>query len=145
MAELGLVGDGPNSYQVPTSVAAFLCSYGKKIWLEFWPETCCAVFVDQQIWLGGTPNQTNLAQAFKDKVKLQDLEKVFEPLFYYWKTERESDDEAFGSLIQRVVCLRLLKRNASFFYCEQSLCPVEVVYEGLMFFCLWWFCRVYQQ
>ncbi|MCD7465651.1 transcriptional regulatory protein [Datura stramonium] len=34
MAELGLVGDGPNSYQ---------------------------------IWLGGTPNQTSLAQTFRDK------------------------------------------------------------------------------
>ncbi|CAN4117988.1 unnamed protein product [Withania somnifera] len=47
MAELGLVGDGPNSYQ---------------------------------IWLGGTSNQTSLAKTFKDKVKVQDLEKGFEKL-----------------------------------------------------------------
>ena len=38
MAELGFVGDGPNSYQV---------------------------------WLGGTPNQTRLAAAYQDRVKLQ--------------------------------------------------------------------------
>ena len=38
MAELGFVGDGPNSYQ---------------------------------LWLGGSPNQTRLAEAFQDRVKLQ--------------------------------------------------------------------------
>ena len=38
MAELGFVGDGPNSYQ---------------------------------LWLGGTPNQTRLAEAYQDRVKLQ--------------------------------------------------------------------------
>lgn len=40
MAELGFVGDGPNSYQ---------------------------------IWLGGSPNQTRLAEAFQDRVKIQVL------------------------------------------------------------------------
>ncbi|KAI4995890.1 hypothetical protein ZWY2020_037978 [Hordeum vulgare] len=34
-----------------------------------------------QIWLGGTPNQTTLAKTFMNKVKLQDIEKVLEPLF----------------------------------------------------------------
>ncbi|CAA2979006.1 sulfite reductase 1 [ferredoxin], chloroplastic-like [Olea europaea var. sylvestris] len=67
MAELGLVGDGPNSYQ---------------------------------IWLGGTPNQTSLAKPFKDKVKLQDLEKVLEPVFYYWKHRRLSK-ESFGDFTIR--------------------------------------------
>jgi len=38
MAELGLVGDGPNSYQ---------------------------------LWLGGSPNQTRLAETFQDRVKVQ--------------------------------------------------------------------------
>ena len=38
MAELGFVGDGPNSYQ---------------------------------LWLGGSPNQTRLAESFQDRVKLQ--------------------------------------------------------------------------
>lgn len=68
MAELGLVGDGPNSYQ---------------------------------IWLGGTPNQTSIAQSFMDKVKLQDLEKVLEPLFYYWKQKRQSK-ESFGVFTNRM-------------------------------------------
>lgn len=67
MAELGFVGDGPNSYQ---------------------------------IWLGGTPNQTSLAQCFMDKVKLQDLEKVLEPLFYHWKRDRKAK-ESFGDFTNR--------------------------------------------
>ncbi|XP_060216043.1 sulfite reductase 1 [ferredoxin], chloroplastic isoform X2 [Lycium barbarum] len=67
MAELGLVGDGPNSYQ---------------------------------IWLGGTPNQTSLARTFKDKVKVQDLEKVLEPLFFHWKRKRLSR-ESFGDFTNR--------------------------------------------
>ncbi|KAL5567116.1 hypothetical protein UlMin_030280 [Ulmus minor] len=68
MAELGLVGDGPNSYQ---------------------------------IWLGGTPNQTSLARAFMNKVKVQDLEKVWEPLFYHWKRKRQSK-ESFGEFTNRL-------------------------------------------
>ncbi|XP_073149315.1 sulfite reductase 1 [ferredoxin], chloroplastic-like [Henckelia pumila] len=68
MAELGLVGDGPNSYQ---------------------------------IWLGGTRNQTALAKTFKDKVKVQDLEKVLEPLFYHWKHRRLSE-ESFGDFTVRM-------------------------------------------
>ncbi|KAE8710597.1 hypothetical protein F3Y22_tig00110320pilonHSYRG00030 [Hibiscus syriacus] len=68
MAELGLVDDGPNSYQ---------------------------------IWLGGTPNQTQLARTFMNKVKVQDLEKVFEPLFYYWKQKRQPK-ESFGDFTTRM-------------------------------------------
>ncbi|KAJ1410221.1 Sulphite reductase, ferredoxin dependent [Sesbania bispinosa] len=68
MAELGLVGDGPNSYQ---------------------------------IWLGGNKNQTALAQSFMDKVKIQELEKVLEPLFYYWKQKRQSK-ESFGDFTTRM-------------------------------------------
>ncbi|KAJ8751218.1 hypothetical protein K2173_016399 [Erythroxylum novogranatense] len=68
MAELGFVGDGPNSYQ---------------------------------IWLGGTPNQTALAKSFMNKVKIQDLEKVLEPLFFYWKQKRQSK-ESFGEFTTRV-------------------------------------------
>ncbi|CAJ1934038.1 unnamed protein product [Sphenostylis stenocarpa] len=68
MAELGLVGDGPNSYQ---------------------------------IWLGGNTKQTSLARSFMDKVKLHDLEKVLEPLFYYWKQRRQSK-ESFGDFTNRI-------------------------------------------
>ncbi|XP_042514765.1 sulfite reductase [ferredoxin], chloroplastic-like [Macadamia integrifolia] len=68
MAELGLVGDGPNSYQ---------------------------------IWLGGRPNQTEIAQTFMNKVKVQNLEKVLEPLFYSWKCERKAK-ESFGEFTTRM-------------------------------------------
>ncbi|GMH13019.1 hypothetical protein Nepgr_014860 [Nepenthes gracilis] len=68
MAELGFVGDGPNSYQ---------------------------------IWLGGTPNQTSLAKCFMNKVKVQDLEKVLEPLFYYWRHRRQVK-ESFGDFTSRM-------------------------------------------
>ncbi|XP_062084041.1 sulfite reductase [ferredoxin], chloroplastic [Humulus lupulus] len=68
MAELGLVGDGPNSYQ---------------------------------LWLGGTPNQTSLARTFMNKVKIHDLEKVLEPLFYHWKRKRHSK-ESFGAFTNRL-------------------------------------------
>ncbi|KAJ8483848.1 hypothetical protein OPV22_016333 [Ensete ventricosum] len=68
MAELGLVGDGPNSYQV---------------------------------WLGGTPNQTSLAKCFTNKVKVQNLEKVLEPLFCSWKGKR-LQGESFGSFTTRI-------------------------------------------
>ncbi|KAE8037169.1 hypothetical protein FH972_009782 [Carpinus fangiana] len=68
MAELGLVGDGPNSYQ---------------------------------IWLGGRPNQTAIARTFMNKVKVQDFEKVLEPLLYYWKRRRLSK-ESFGDFTTRM-------------------------------------------
>jgi sulfite reductase (ferredoxin) len=69
MAEVGFVGDGPNSYQ---------------------------------IWLGGTPNQSTLAETFMNKVKLQDIEKVLEPLFSYWNSTRQ-EGESFGSFTRRTV------------------------------------------
>ncbi|KAG0487263.1 hypothetical protein HPP92_009358 [Vanilla planifolia] len=68
MAELGFVGDGPNSYQ---------------------------------IWLGGMPNQTVLAKCFMNKVKIQDLEKVLEPLFYNWRRKR-LQREPFGQFTTRI-------------------------------------------
>lgn len=60
----------------------------------------------KQIWLGGTPNQTSLAKTFMNKVKLQDLEKVFEPLFYHWKRKRQSK-ESFGDFSNRLVSVDL--------------------------------------
>ncbi|XP_058071423.1 sulfite reductase 1 [ferredoxin], chloroplastic-like [Magnolia sinica] len=42
-----------------------------------------AVF--DKVWLGGTPNQTSLGKYFMNKVKIHDLEKVLEPLFYNWR------------------------------------------------------------
>ncbi|KAL3529906.1 hypothetical protein ACH5RR_009228 [Cinchona calisaya] len=54
-----------------------------------------------QIWLGGNSNQTSLAKVFLDKVKLHDLEKVLEPLFYHWKRKRQSN-ESFGDFTIRM-------------------------------------------
>ncbi|XP_028554576.1 sulfite reductase 1 [ferredoxin], chloroplastic isoform X2 [Dendrobium catenatum] len=53
------------------------------------------------IWLGGTPNQTSLAKCFMNKVKIQDLEKVLEPLFYNWRRKRLRG-EPFGQFTTRV-------------------------------------------
>ena len=62
---------------------------------------CCCFM---QVWLGGTPNQTQIARAFMDKVKIHDLEKVFEPLFYNWKLGRQAK-ESFGEFTTRMVRL----------------------------------------
>ncbi|KAK9919120.1 hypothetical protein WJX75_009543 [Coccomyxa subellipsoidea] len=68
MAELGFVGDGPNSYQ---------------------------------FWLGGSPNQTRLAEPFQDRVKIQDIEKVLEPMLFFFKNRRRPG-EALGDFTARV-------------------------------------------
>jgi sulfite reductase (ferredoxin) len=80
MAELGFVGDGPNSYQV---------------------------------WLGGTPNQTELARTYQEKVKAQDFEKVLEPILATWKEERK-EGESFGVFVNRVGFDHLRQRTASY-------------------------------
>jgi len=68
MAEIGFVGDGPNSYQ---------------------------------IWLAGDRNCTRLAEDYASKVKVQDLETFFEPLFYFFKS-RKQPGELFGDFTARV-------------------------------------------
>ena len=55
MAELGFVGDGPNSYQ---------------------------------IYLGGNPNQTRLAECFAERVKVKDLETFLEPIVVHFRDQR---------------------------------------------------------
>lgn len=68
MAELGFVGDGPNSYQV---------------------------------WLGGNPGQTAMAQEYKVQMKVRDLEAELEPLFVFWRNRRR-EGEGFGYFVSRV-------------------------------------------
>lgn len=68
MAELGFVGDGPNSYQV---------------------------------WLGGNPGQTAIAEEYKGRVKVRDLEAELEPLFVFWRNRRR-EGEGFGYFVSRV-------------------------------------------
>lgn len=43
-----------------------------------------------------------------NKVKLQDLEKVLEPLFYHWKRRRQSK-ESFGDFTTRMVSSKATK------------------------------------
>ncbi|MEH2069585.1 MAG: sulfite reductase, ferredoxin dependent [Nostoc sp.] len=54
-----------------------------------------------QLWLGGSPNQTRLAQPYIDKLHHNDLETVLEPIFVYFKKSRKSK-ESFGDFCDRV-------------------------------------------
>jgi sulfite reductase (ferredoxin) len=57
-----------------------------------------------QIWLGGSPSQTRLAEAYMDKMPIADLEKHLEPLFAYFKTARTHNGkpESFGDFCHRI-------------------------------------------
>ena len=68
MAELALVGDGPEMYQV---------------------------------WLGGSPVLTRLAQTYSNKVKWEGMDAYLEPLLVYWRDSRQKG-EAFGDFVSRV-------------------------------------------
>ncbi|MEH1872420.1 sulfite reductase, ferredoxin dependent [Nostoc sp.] len=68
LAELGLVGSAPESYQ---------------------------------LWLGGSPNQTRLAQPYTEKLHHNDLESFLEPIFVYFKKSRKSK-ESFGDFCDRI-------------------------------------------
>ncbi len=54
-----------------------------------------------QVWLGGSPAQTRLAQAYVDKLHLNDLEVQLEPIFVYFKNGRQTG-ESFGDFCSRV-------------------------------------------
>lgn len=54
-----------------------------------------------QVWLGGTPDQTQLAQPYEQKMPLEDLESFFEPIFVYFKQDRKPN-ESFGVFCGRV-------------------------------------------
>jgi len=54
-----------------------------------------------QIWLGGTPDQTRLAEVYMDKCPAQDIEKELKPLFLYFKQEKKRN-ESFGKFCARV-------------------------------------------
>ena len=66
-----------------------------------------------QIWLGGTPNQTRLAQAYTDKLPIADLENFMEPLFVYFKQERQ-ESESFGEFCHRLGFEALRQFSASY-------------------------------
>jgi sulfite reductase (ferredoxin) len=54
-----------------------------------------------QVWLGGSPNQTRLARDFMQRMQIADLETTLEPLFVYFKKERQSG-ESFGDFCDRI-------------------------------------------
>lgn len=57
-----------------------------------------------QVWLGGDPNQTRLAETFLEKLNIKDLETTLEPLFVYYKQERQNQEhpESFGDFCHRI-------------------------------------------
>jgi sulfite reductase (ferredoxin) len=56
--------------------------------------------VDQyQLWLGGTPGLTCLARPYREKVPLESLETVLEPLLLAWK--EEGGRRSFGDFVNR--------------------------------------------
>ncbi|MCD8489012.1 MAG: sulfite reductase, ferredoxin dependent [Desertifilum sp.] len=57
-----------------------------------------------QVWLGGNPSQTCLAQPYLDKMKGEDLEATLEPLLSYFKQEslQRPEPESFGEFCHRV-------------------------------------------
>jgi sulfite reductase (ferredoxin) len=54
-----------------------------------------------QVWLGGSPNQTRLAKPYVDRMSFHDLESFLEPIFAYFKQDRQSG-ESFGDFCDRV-------------------------------------------
>ncbi|MGF1932826.1 MAG: sulfite reductase, ferredoxin dependent [Nostoc sp. ChiQUE02] len=54
-----------------------------------------------QLWLGGSPNQTRLAQPYIEKLHHNDLDSFLEPIFVYFKKSRKSK-ESFGDFCDRV-------------------------------------------
>ncbi|MEA5502143.1 sulfite reductase, ferredoxin dependent [Halotia wernerae UHCC 0503] len=54
-----------------------------------------------QVWLGGSPDQTRLAQPYIEKLHHNDLESFLEPIFVYFKKSRQSG-ESFGYFCDRI-------------------------------------------
>ena len=54
-----------------------------------------------QLWLGGSPNQTRLAQPFMDRMHIDNLETTLEPIFVNFKQNREVE-ESFGDFCARI-------------------------------------------
>jgi sulfite reductase (ferredoxin) len=54
-----------------------------------------------QLWLGGSPHQTRLAQVYLEKLPIQALEVTLEPLLIYFQQNRKPA-ESFGDFCDRV-------------------------------------------
>jgi sulfite reductase (ferredoxin) len=66
-----------------------------------------------QIWLGGSPAQTRMAQAYTDRMSVHDLETFFEPMFVFFKEQRQTG-ESFGDFCDRVGFEALREYTASY-------------------------------
>ncbi|WP_414528335.1 sulfite reductase, ferredoxin dependent [Nodularia chucula] len=54
-----------------------------------------------QVWLGGSPDQTRLAQPYTEKLHHNDIESFLEPIFVYFKNFRKLE-ESFGDFCDRL-------------------------------------------
>ncbi|HLO86206.1 MAG TPA: sulfite reductase, ferredoxin dependent [Nostocaceae cyanobacterium] len=54
-----------------------------------------------QVWLGGSANQTRLAQPYIEKLHHNDIESFLEPIFVFFKKSRQSK-EGFGDFCDRI-------------------------------------------
>ena len=66
-----------------------------------------------QIWLGGSPHQTRLAQAYTERMPVNDLESFLEPLFVFFRDHRRVG-ESFGDFCDRVTFDALRKFTAGY-------------------------------
>jgi sulfite reductase (ferredoxin) len=66
-----------------------------------------------QVWLGGNPNQTKLAQVYEEKLHISNLESFFEPIFVYFK-QKKQNNESFGEFCDRVGFDSLRNFSASY-------------------------------
>ncbi|NER95382.1 MAG: sulfite reductase, ferredoxin dependent [Symploca sp. SIO1B1] len=55
-----------------------------------------------QVWLGGSPDQTRLAQPYVERMPAEELETFLEPILVYFKQERQTAEESFGDFCDRV-------------------------------------------
>ncbi|ELR97979.1 sulfite reductase, ferredoxin dependent [Gloeocapsa sp. PCC 73106] len=54
-----------------------------------------------QVWLGGSPNQTVLAQPYVEKLPISELESFLEPILLFFRNSRR-ENESFGEFCHRV-------------------------------------------
>ncbi|MBE9098089.1 sulfite reductase, ferredoxin dependent [Vacuolonema iberomarrocanum] len=66
-----------------------------------------------QIWLGADPHQTRLAEIYADRVHINDLENMLEPLLIFFKRDRQSS-ESFGDFCHRVGMEKLRQFSAEY-------------------------------
>lgn len=66
-----------------------------------------------QIWLGGSPDQTRLAQTYTERLHVNDLESFLEPLFVFFRDHRRVG-ESFGDFCDRVTFDALRKFTAGY-------------------------------